>query len=71
MGKTSTYFHRPRPLDDLINHRDEWRRRWDHTLDRLEDFATAFGKGYVNRLDAGIVALGSGVFALIALAFWQ
>jgi hypothetical protein len=71
MAKLTPLFHLPRPLDELIRHREEWRQRWGRTLDRLEEFASTFGRAYVNRLDAGILALGSGVIALVALAFWQ
>ena len=42
--------------------------KWDPELDRLEDFASNVGMSYIKRLDGGLLAMGAGLLALIALA---
>lgn len=45
-----------------------WKHAWDPELDRLEDFAAHIGERYSKHMDAGSIALGSAMGALLALS---
>lgn len=53
---------------NLLQRSDRWIHKWDPDLDRLEDFASNLGTGYTKRLDVGLLAMGAGLLALLALA---
>ena len=53
----------------LLHDASLWLHKWDGDLDKLERFASTVGDSCTRRMDIGFIALGSALFALMALAF--
>jgi hypothetical protein len=50
-----------------VHQGSEWFHHWDQHMDRLEEFASNFGAGYARRVDGPLLAMGTGICALIVL----
>jgi hypothetical protein len=70
--------HGAHPLlrfNNAVQHGRQWLQKWDPYLDRLDVFASNLGVEYTRRMlararrwDRGLLAMGGGLLALMALA---